>query len=149
MKIFIFYCILLSFLSLSSCIVVKPVQVTNIDNFRTEKVLTKPELLFDVSIQNPNNFGVRVSELGVNLFVGDRNVIGLNIVNSIKVQRKNSVNIPVTLHPSINDIASLLNSEFNNLISGKSNQKMEIRGEIVMKKFIFTKRIKIKESFKL
>jgi hypothetical protein len=134
---------------LASCISLKPVLVTSVENFRTANVLSKPELLFDVTVQNPNKYGVRVKQMGINLFVGERNMIGLNMMNPIKIQRISTISIPIVLHPSVNDITSLLGSEFSNFIGGKSNQKLEVRGEIVMKKFIFTRKIQLRESIKL
>lgn len=43
-------------LLLSSCLTLKPVEVTKIENFRTDLNTENPVVLFDVRVKNPNKF---------------------------------------------------------------------------------------------
>jgi len=134
------------FVLLSSCIAVKPVEVTGIDNFKSLNTLSDPEIRFDLGIKNPNNYGVLVKKMDLILYSGEARLAGIELLNKTKVHGKQTVALPVVLKPSLDAITALLKSEMSNLVRGKVNQQMELRGKLVMKKFLFTKSVNLKES---
>lgn len=130
----------------SSCAGVKPVNIKDVGNVRSLNVLSNPEITFDLKVENPNKFGVTVSRINLDLYNSESKLVEINLLEKTKVGKFSEVTLPVSMKPSIETIKSLLKSEMNNLVRGKVNQKMEISGELVMKKFIFRRKIKIKEA---
>ncbi|MDQ3050029.1 MAG: LEA type 2 family protein [Bacteroidota bacterium] len=143
-------CILfLSVLLLSSCGIIKPISVISVENFKTENVFTKPEFRFDVGIRNPNNFSVTIQKMELGVSVAGPEFATISLMEGIRVTKRDTMIIPVSLFPSITEISSLFSSGINAFLSGKENQLFELRGELVIRKFIFRKRYKIKESIRL
>ena len=130
----------------SSCTSIKPVQIKDISNIKSINTLTNPELSFDLTVENPNNFNIIISRVNLDLYNDESKLVGINLIEKTKVYSQQDVTLPLIMKPSMEMINKLLKSEFDNLVRGNVNQKMEIRGELVMKKFIFSKRIKIKEA---
>jgi len=124
---------------------VKPVQVTRVENFKSINTLSDPELTFDLGVQNPNKFGVTVSGMEMSLFNGDSKLVGVRLMQKSRIPGNRTVSLPVSMKPTLSSISALFKSEISNWTKGKGSQKMELRGTIVMKKFIFTRKIKLKE----
>jgi LEA14-like dessication related protein len=136
-------------LSMFSCVQIKPVTINGINNFRTENALSKPEFKFDVKVKNPNQFSVTVSRMGVQLVLGDTTLAGINLQPNTRVPALSDVNIPMSLTPSVSTLTGIFMSGIKNMFSDLKKQNMELRGEIVVRKFIFTKKIKIRQAIKL
>ena len=133
----------------TSCSSIKPVAITGVKNFRTGNNPAKPEFTFDLGISNPNNFGVTVQRMGVNVYVGDSAIAGVNIPGKTKITRNEKIQVPVTIKPSLQTLTGILMAGVTSLFSNVKDQEMEIKGEIVIRKFIFTRKIKIREAIKM
>jgi len=142
-----FYVFLIAII-FSSCSGIKPVVVKNISNIKSENTFKNPELTFELTVENPNKYNVTISRMNLDLYNGETSLVAINLVEKTKISKFQSVVVPVSMKPSMETINTLLKSELNNLVRGKVNQKMEIRGELVIKKFIFSKKIKLKEAVK-
>lgn len=144
------YILLLVLLTgLYSCGSIKPVSIKGIENFKTGSGLSKPEFTFDIAIENPNKFGVTVQRMGVNLSLNDSAVAGINIPSKTRIAAGSVITVPVTIQPSVQTMTNLVLGGLKNILSENKKQRIEIKGEIAIRKFIFVKKIKIKEAIKL
>ncbi|HMT27762.1 MAG TPA: LEA type 2 family protein [Bacteroidia bacterium] len=140
---------LIGSLFFSSCTSIQPVMISGVHNFTTGNLVSNPEIKFDLGVKNPNSFGVTVKRMSVNVLLSDSVVAGINIPVKTKIGAQSTIDIPITLKPSVSSLTQMAMSGFKNLFSSKSNSNMELKGEIVIRKFIFTKKIKISEKIKL
>jgi LEA14-like dessication related protein len=144
------YVLMLVLLSgLYSCGSIKPVSIKGIENFRPGSTLSKPEFTFDIAIENPNKFGVTVQRMGVNLSLNDSAIAGINIPGKTRIGAGAVISVPVTIQPSVQTMTSLVMGGLKNIFSENKKQRIEIKGEIAIRKFIFVKKIKIREAIKL
>jgi LEA14-like dessication related protein len=111
--------------------------------------LSKPEFTFDIAIENPNKFGVTVQRMGVNLSLNDSAVAGINIPSKTRIAAGSVITVPVTIQPSVQTMTNLVLGGLKNILSENKKQRIEIKGEIAIRKFIFVKKIKIREAIKL
>ncbi len=141
--------LLLSVMFLSSCGIIKPVSVMSVGNFTTENVLSKPEIRFDIKIQNPNNFSVTIQKMEIGVSVAGPAFATISLMEGVRVTKRDTMMVPVSLFPSMTEIGSMFSSGIDAFLTGKENPLFEVRGEVVIRKFIFRKRYKIKESIRL
>lgn len=135
---------LLSVIS-SSCISLKPVEVSGIGNFRTDLNLNEPAILFDVNLKNPNHYGVTLSSMGVSLKMTGKTLAELSVSGKTRIARLEKTSVPVVLKPSLNDIKNMAASGFSDLLSGKK-QSLTVEGELVVSKFLIRKKLHFKEE---
>ena len=117
----------------SSCITMEPVEVKNVDNFQLKDVLTRPSVQFDVTIHNPNTFGLTLKEFKSTAFLGDKMITDIFIEKKIHIGASSDISIPFQTQPSLNDIAGMV-------FSGNSSKDLKVEGFLVVKKFIFRKK---------
>ncbi len=134
---------------LSGCFSIKPVVVTGVKNFRPGNLLQNPEFSFDLGVKNPNSYGVTVKRMGINVLVADSSVGGIKISDNTRIAGKSAVQVPVKFQPSMSNLTNMAFGSFKNLFSAKGSNTMEVKGEIVISKFIFSKKIKFSEKIKL
>lgn len=141
-----FFPVLLCFLVLvSSCLMIRPVEVKRLDNFRTELNLQQPEILFDVDVSNPNGFGVTLKSVDIHLGLGDKNLAGIKTSRQMRIPRKGNASLPVVLKPSYSDLSAIAGAGLKEFLGGKK-QSMSVRGEIVISKFIFRRKLRFSEQ---
>ena len=87
--------------------------------------------------------------MGVNVYVGDSAIAGVNIPGKTRITRNEKIQVPVTIKPSLQTLTGILMAGVTSLFSNVKDQEMEIKGEIVIRKFIFTRKIKIREAIKM
>ena len=137
------------FLSISlfftSCMVIKPVEVKRLDNFRTELNLQQPEILFDVDVSNPNGFGVTLKKVNVNLGLGDKDLAGISTDRKMRIARRGNTRLPVILKPSYADLSAIAGAGLSEFLGAKK-QSVSIRGEIVIGKFLFRRKLRFSEQ---
>lgn len=136
-------------IGLFSCGSIKPVSIKGIENFRPGSTLSKPEFTFDIALENPNKFGVTLQRMGVNLSLNDSAIAGINIPSKTRIGAEAVITVPVTIQPSAQTMTNLVLGGLKNILSSNKKQKFEIKGEIAIRKFIFVKKIKIREAVKL
>lgn len=132
-----------------SCSSIQPVVISGIGSIKTQNILTNPEITFDLGVKNPNRYGVTVKRMSLNISLGDSIVAGINIPKKTKIAGHSSVDIPIVMKPSMSSFTNMAVSGFKNIFSRKGNTNLELRGEIIISKFIFTKKIKFKEKINL
>lgn len=129
----------------SSCMVIKPVEVKRLDNLRTELNLQQPEILFDVAVSNPNGFGVTLKRVDIHLGLGDKNLAGISTERQIRIPRKGDTSLPVVLRPSYSDLSAIAGAGLNEFLGGKK-QLISVRGEVVIRKFFFRRKLRFSEQ---
>lgn len=137
-RLFKFCCVILM-VSLSSCFSQKEITYKGISNinYRTDKEI--PQITFDLIINNPNNWGLKVSDLTTNVTVANR-MIGTAIIEKpIRIHHKNDVTIPMVLNLSMADVISLLPTGLS-LFGQKSSVNTQVEGNVTVKKFIFKRK---------
>ena len=142
-------CLVLTVLIFSSCGFIKPVAVTSVGNFKTVNPLLRPEIRFEVGLYNPNNFSVTIEKMEVGLSLGGPVLGTITTLEGTSITKKESILVPLSLAPSLTDISTLLNSGISEMLAGTSSQQLEVKGQVVIKKFFFRRRYEIKESIRL
>ncbi|HKR03643.1 MAG TPA: hypothetical protein VJY62_03330 [Bacteroidia bacterium] len=120
-------------ISFSSCLTIEPVEVRNVDNFQLKDVLTKPSVQFDVTVHNPNKFGLTLKEFKSTAFLGDKMVTDIFIEKKIYMGADSDISIPLQTSPSLKDISEIV-------FSGNASKDLKVEGYIVVRKFIFRKK---------
>lgn len=128
-----------------SCVNLKPVEVKKVSGFRTDINPAKPAVLFDVDVYNPNTFGVTLRSMGLNLKLGEQTLADFSVAEKSRIPRRASASLPVTLYPSVADLANIAGSEISGIFGGKK-KPLVISGRIVVGKFIFRKKISFREE---
>jgi LEA14-like dessication related protein len=141
--------LLFSMLIFSSCGFIKPVTITGVSNFRTVSTNTKPEFRFDLALQNPNNFGVTLRKMEIGISMGEPVLAKISMLEGTRITKKEPVLVPVALSPSLDELSGLFKKGVDEFLFGKNDQQLQIRGEIIIRKFIFSRKYQIRETVKL
>lgn len=131
---------------ISSCSLIKPVYVTSVGNFTTVNPLSRPEIRFDVGLQNPNNYTVVIEKMEIGISMGGPVLATVSLLEGTPLTKKENILVPVALVPTTNDISKMFNSGVEAFLNGTLERKMQVEGEITIKKFIFRRKYKLKES---
>ncbi len=134
---------------LSSCNIIKPVTFSDIGNFKTVNPLSDPKIKFDAGIKNPNRFGVTIQKMEIGLSYGGPSIATISMLENTRINGNANMIVPIELSPSIKDITSLFSSGINSFLNGDKNRDFQVQGEIIVRKFIFRKRYRIKESIRM
>jgi LEA14-like dessication related protein len=145
MKTNLFASLFLVSLFVSSCMVIKPVEVRKLDRVRTDMNVQQPSILFDVDVMNPNGFGVTLKSVDVSLGLGEKNLAGISIERHLRIPRKGTATLPVKLQPSYADLSAIAGAGLAEFLGGKK-ESLSIRGEIVIGKFLFRRKLRFSEQ---
>ncbi|MBL0343444.1 MAG: LEA type 2 family protein [Bacteroidetes bacterium] len=132
-----------------SCSTFQPLVITEVKNFKTANLLTNPEILFDLQVKNPNKFGVTIKRMGLNVLLAETSIATVEIPGKRKIKGATVVSLPIAIKPSASSLTIIAVSGFMDIFSGKEDKKLDLSGEILIRKFIFARKIKIQESIKL
>lgn len=133
------------FLLFSSCITVVPPEFRSIDNFMVTKFSPRTEYKMDVKLFNPNTIGVKIKELNVvvTVFGSEMNSNTVYIENgAVRIPSKSDFTVPLKGETSMENASVLLQKGLSSLFGGSSAIPVSIKGNIIVKKFIFRKKIK-------
>lgn len=140
MKQLLFLCAIT--LLFSSCLTQKVVEYKGIENVSYKSENNTPQITFDLVINNPNNWGLRLSDLNSQVFVADHMIGNALLQNTIKIKRKSDVYIPISLNLSMSDVIALIPTGLS-LFGKKSKVNTAVDGDLVLKKFLFKKKYKV------
>jgi LEA14-like dessication related protein len=140
MKQLLFLCAIT--LLFSSCLTQKVVEYKGIENVSYKTENNTPQITFDLVINNPNNWGLRLSDLNSQVFVADHMIGNALLQNTIKIKRKSYVYIPISLNLSMSDVIALIPTGLS-LFGKKSKVNTAVDGDLVLKKFLFKKKYKV------
>jgi hypothetical protein len=144
----IYSCLIYGFilLTFSSCILIKPVKLTHVSNFHFTNNITQPEFQFDIGILNPNGFGVNLTKMELDVTAGGPSLAKVSVREKTKLTPKESVLIPVVLRPSIKDMTTIFKNGLTDFFSDQQSKHVMIKGEFVIRKFIFTRKFRFTEK---
>lgn len=128
-------------LTSSGCLNLKVPQVTGISKFRLSDITKDTRIQFDVGIRNPNTFGVTLKSMKAELFLADSSIAGIGIDRKTRLAANQQVDLPFSVQPKLNALPQLGILGITQLFK-KDNKKISLRGELKVRKFIFTKKVK-------
>lgn len=140
MKQLLFLCTLS--LLFSSCLTRKVVEYKGIENVNYKTENNTPQITFDLVINNPNNWGLRLSDLNSKVFVADHLIGNALLQKTVKIKRKSDVYIPISLNLSMSDVIALIPTGLS-LFSKKSKVNTAVDGDLMLRKFLFKKKYKV------
>ena len=141
------YCIVIfGFVLVSSCGSIQPVTLNEIKNFHAESPLYNPKFKFDAVMFNNNHFGVTLRKMEIGIGTKESFLAKLQIEEKFKIPAGQELIIPLTLSPSLGEIGQLFKSGIDNMLSSHSENQLEVKGQIVIQKFIFRKKYNIRQA---
>jgi LEA14-like dessication related protein len=139
---------LLLLLTLSSCFTIKPVEYKKTENIATAKTDSGFQMTFDLSMHNPNNWSLKLSNVETDVFV-DNVILGkANLAEPIRLTRNSDFIIPMKATSSFVDLSKFANVGIG-LLFGNKTATATIKGEITLKKFIFRKKYQFEYNEKI
>ena len=132
------FAILLIVAALSSCAPIKPIEFKTIDNFTVSRTGLTPELRADVHLFNPNKTAARIQSMTIDVFVNDTKLTSVCMDSKSCVRAVGDFIVPVLAQPSLVDIIKIIPKGLSFL---KDNKEIpvNIKGDVVIKKFLFKK----------
>lgn len=138
----IFFCWLFS-----SCVTIVPVEFKRIENFRTNFDHGKPKITLDLVINNPNPYGITVTEVASDFFINNQSVSKISLPMKKHIVSSGETNVPIELNFTLNSLLALLPASVPTLLNKSIDTRLS--GYIRVRKFIFKKRIPFSNSQKL
>ena len=126
-------------LTLSSCFSQKEIIYKGVSNVNYRSDLSNPQITFDLVVNNPNNWGLRLSDLNTKVSVANHFIGVASLEKTIRVGSKKDVAIPIVLNLSMNDIIALLPTGLS-LFGKSSSINTDLEGDLILHKFIFQKK---------
>ena len=128
-------------LTSSGCLNLKMPQVTGISKLRLSDITKDTRIQFDVGIRNPNTFGVTLKSMKAELFLADSSIAGIGVDRKTRLAANQQVDMPFSVQPKLTALPQLGILGITQLFK-KDNKKISLRGELKVRKFIFTKKVK-------
>ena len=128
--------LLLSVFFLSSCLVIKPLELRNVDQIKTNFDATGGEVKFMLHVHNPNSIGVKISKFETRMSLDSMQAGMLAIPQNFRIPRMADVDIPVTMNTTADELVKLFGNGLY-MLFGKENPFIMINGSITLRKFIF------------
>ncbi len=139
--------ILLIFL-LSSCFTIKPVEFIKAENMKTQKTDSAFEMTFDLAMHNPNNWSLRLSDLETQVTIDDKPLGKAALSKVIRLKRNSDFSLPVNAKASLSDLVNLSGLGIG-LLFGNQTAVANIKGSMILKKFIFRRKVEFEYKEKI
>jgi LEA14-like dessication related protein len=139
---------LLILLSFSSCFTIKPLEFKRTENISSSRSDTAFEMTFDLAMHNPNNVSIRLSKLETEVTIDDLPLGKAGLKNQVRLTRNSDFSLPVSAHASLLDLLNLSGIGLN-LYLGKQSATATIKGNMTLKKFIFSRKIQFEYKEKI
>ena len=146
-KFFLLLLVILQVLT-TSCFLLKPVTVKSISNFKTVTSGPTPEFRFDMSIYNPNKFSVVIKNIDVGIYMDTLPVSKTILLQETEITRRESSFVTVAMLAGPARLEDIFKAGISGLLSGNLQQRFQVKGEIKIKKFIFSKNYRFSEAIK-
>ncbi len=139
-------CFLIPFLS--SCLTIKPVEFKKTENITSSRSDTALEVTFDLAMYNPNSMSVRLSNLETEVSIDNLPLGKAGLSNSVRLKRNSDFTLPILAKASLVDLINLSGIGLN-LYLGNQTATATIKGNMKLKKFIFSKKIQFEYKEKI
>jgi len=125
-------------IALTSCAPIQPIVFKSVDNFTVTRVGLTPEFKAEVHLFNPNNVGARVQAMTIDVYINNTKLTSVCMDSKTCIRAVGDFTVPVLATPSLVDIIKLIP---NGISFFKDNKEIpvNIKGDVVIKKFIFTR----------
>ena len=137
-KTTLYICFFVPFI-IGGCSSLKYPQITGVQNFNVSDFSTDMKLKFDVNIKNPNNYGVTLRSMKIDVLLDDSLISGVGLDNKERIGANRSATLPITIKPRIIGFPKLGWLALSQLFK-KDDKNFAIKGEVVVSKFIFRKK---------
>jgi LEA14-like dessication related protein len=137
----IFYFIIVLFCT--SCLTRKNIDFKSIENVTYKSENNSPVIQFDLKIHNPNNWGLRITDVSTNVSVENKLIGSTLLPKTIKIAGNSDILIPMQLNLSMADLLTFLPQGLSLFTGNKTTVNTAVDGRITLKKFIFRKRLEI------
>lgn len=134
---------ILFLISLSSCLTRKNIDFKSIENVTYLSENNSPVIRFDLKIHNPNNWGLRITDVTTNVSVEDHLIGSTLLPNTIRIARNSDILIPMQLNLSMADLLTFLPQGLSLFTGNRTTVKTSVDGGITLKKFLFRKRLAV------
>ncbi len=131
-----------------SCAPIKPIEYKSIDNFTISRVGLSPEFKADVHLFNPNKIGAKIKSMTLDVYVNDTKLSSVCMDSKTCIRAVGDFTVPVLAQPSLTDVLRMLPKGISTLF-GSKDMPVTIKGEVVIKKFIFSKHYRFEVTEKL
>jgi LEA14-like dessication related protein len=138
--------LLLAF-SFTSCLTTKSIEYKRIEHVEVKGDLS-PVIRFDLVLANPNNWGIRLTELKSDVLLENRTVGQIALPSPIRIKRKSEVSIPIHVELSTMQLFQLLPTGLG-LLSDKKPINTGIKGDLTIRKFLFKRTFPFQYSQKV
>jgi len=131
--------ILLAF-AISSCIFIKPVEISRIEKIDVENLsLSNAKLKLSLKINNPNFVKIKITDINLDVFVRDEKIGKIEETDSFEIKANKNENIDVQLNVSFSNLITKA-YRIIKLLSG-SDAKIKLKGTIGTKALFFSREI--------
>ncbi len=132
--------IILFFILHNGCASFKAVEYREIENFSITSISTHPEFRMDIKMNNPNGVGAKIKSLDMEVLVNQTLLAKFETDNKIRVNSNGDFTIPLKGNASLFNLAKMIPPTIGNFF-GMQDIPVNFKGEVVVSKFIFRKKI--------
>lgn len=132
----------------SSCFTIKPVEFKKAENITTNRTDSALILTFELAMHNPNNWSLRLSEVETEITIDQRPLGKATLTQSVKLKKNSDFMLPVSAKASFQDLIGFSALGIN-LFLGKQSATAKINGNMVLRKFIFRKKVQFEYQEKI
>lgn len=126
---------------LSGCISLKMPEVTGVSNVRLTDLSKDMSIEFNVGLRNPNSFGVTLKSMKTEVLLADSVVASVGLIHKQRIAAGQKTQIPFSVKPDVLSMPKLGWLGITQLFK-KDDKKFAVKGEIKVRKFIFSKKYK-------
>lgn len=126
---------------MSGCVSLKMPEVTGVSNLRLTDLSKDMSIQFDLGIRNPNAFGVTLKSMKTEIFLADSAVASVGLRHKQRLAAGQKSQLPFTVKPDVLSMPKLGWLGITQLFK-KDDKKFAVKGEIKVRKFIFSKKYK-------
>lgn len=142
----LYFCLIIFFIPFFiSCASIKKIEYRNLEIDKIDKLsLTETELHVSLSCYNPNNFGVKLQNSKLDIYLNNNIIGGSEQTQSISIPKKSSFKSPLSVRINLKKTIlnlglGLLNQEFD----------LKVKGIVNVKKGLWVKTLPVEISKKL
>ena len=145
LKRYSFSIILIVILSLTSCVFIKPVKITEIKSIQIENIsMSSAKLMLKLNIENTNFIKLKVSDINLDVHIEDELLGEINEISSFVIPANSDEQIDVKLEVKF---SGMLSKSFRIIkLLSKPNAKIKLDGTITARSFGFKKVVDINEE---
>jgi hypothetical protein len=142
------YILLFLLVSFTSCLSVKPLEFKKAENVTLTGTAADPQISFNITGRNPNNWSFKLKELQTIVTIDGQTFVNMQSDSVIRLKKDADFSIPASVKAPQGDLMKILSSGLSMFLSG--NQiPLEIKGDFVLKKFLFRRKFSFEFNEKI